>query len=449
MEAWGDAPGGPGDRRILDAMTAILRLEADAQATLQLMPGLASLLSRLRAEPGVRVAVVTRNTPDAVAAFLKLLRTECPELCDFTFDDIITRHHCHVKPDYRLLRDLAQRWGLPEAQLLMVGDSGEDVECGNAAGTATCLLAGGGNETIAGGTAPLPGGVPSFVVSGLPELEDRLARGAGACPPGHGRPPPPQPWDPSIGNAAGRRGGGGPRAPGGKVADESSVQAAVALAALASTDGKLEDSLEQGAPPPGVCFLDDLRGRGFLTTADASFPAMGRAAGGMAASPSTKGDRVLHVGCGAGALTKILASQGLATVGADVDPSAAIARGLQAVACVGPILSEGSLASATTPDAPFGGGSYDVVLVHAVSREIDAPIDPIVVALLVEGWSEIACSLVPGGRAAIEVSVSSREQKWALMTGIWAAGLRVAYASRLVGPGGTRVLRLCAVKPLV
>jgi hypothetical protein len=28
----------------------------------------------------------------------------------------------------------------------MVGDSHEDVECGNAAGTATCLLAGGGNE---------------------------------------------------------------------------------------------------------------------------------------------------------------------------------------------------------------------------------------------------------------------------------------------------------------
>jgi phosphoglycolate phosphatase-like HAD superfamily hydrolase len=29
------------------------------------------------------------------------------------------------------------------ARLLMVGDSLEDVECGNAAGTATCLITGG------------------------------------------------------------------------------------------------------------------------------------------------------------------------------------------------------------------------------------------------------------------------------------------------------------------
>ncbi len=36
-----------------------------------------------------------------------------------------------------------QTWGIDPADMLMVGDSFEDVECGNAAGTATCLVAGG------------------------------------------------------------------------------------------------------------------------------------------------------------------------------------------------------------------------------------------------------------------------------------------------------------------
>ena len=45
-----------------------------------------------------------------------------------------------------------QAWGLPPARLLMVGDSTEDVETGNAAGTATCLIAGGGNELPAPGS---------------------------------------------------------------------------------------------------------------------------------------------------------------------------------------------------------------------------------------------------------------------------------------------------------
>jgi len=41
-----------------------------------------------------------------------------------------------------LLFGVLQSWGLQPGKLLMVGDSLEDVECGNAAGTATCLVAG-------------------------------------------------------------------------------------------------------------------------------------------------------------------------------------------------------------------------------------------------------------------------------------------------------------------
>jgi phosphoglycolate phosphatase-like HAD superfamily hydrolase len=39
----------------------------------------------------------------------------------------------------------------------MVGDSFEDVEVGNAAGTATCLIAGGGNEAPGSNIGPPPG----------------------------------------------------------------------------------------------------------------------------------------------------------------------------------------------------------------------------------------------------------------------------------------------------
>lgn len=39
----------------------------------------------------------------------------------------------------------------------MVGDSFEDVEVGNAAGTATCLVAGGGNEAPGSNIGPPPG----------------------------------------------------------------------------------------------------------------------------------------------------------------------------------------------------------------------------------------------------------------------------------------------------
>lgn len=117
---------------------------------------------------------------------------------------------------------LLQTWGLDPADLLMVGDSFEDVECGNASGTATCLVAGrsctclrtdslsgacaasiaclgfrllvhctftacstrrGASEPAAGGgnekpgtvVLPPPGAVATFTVSGLSELAERLA----------------------------------------------------------------------------------------------------------------------------------------------------------------------------------------------------------------------------------------------------------------------------------
>jgi len=65
------------------------------------------------------------------------------------FSIILTREFRYVKPDKRLLLHVADQWGVDPSSLLMVGDSREDVECGKAAGTGTCLISGGGNELSA------------------------------------------------------------------------------------------------------------------------------------------------------------------------------------------------------------------------------------------------------------------------------------------------------------
>jgi len=180
MESWDE------DSDITRAMDVILELEADACARLSLKEGTVALLLMLR-DLQVPVALVTRNTTSSVDSFFALIGEEWRSV----FSQIMTREYRFVKPDKRLLINVAKGWNLPPETLLMVGDSIEDVECGNAAGTATCHILGGGNEV--GGAAQLPvGAVPTFSVSSLPELQRRLETGnvtsnqahAGEAPPG-------------------------------------------------------------------------------------------------------------------------------------------------------------------------------------------------------------------------------------------------------------------------
>lgn len=166
MEEWRDAG------RVAHAMDIILGLEAEAQRTLQLQPGLQALLEQCVAD-GLRLAIVTRNTNDAVdALFARLGERWRP-----AFAPLLTRHFKYVKPDRRLLLHVAQAWGVPPSQLLMVGDSREDVEIGAICGAATCLIAGGGNETNAAAAAAAIGVTPTFAVRSLGELAERLRAG--------------------------------------------------------------------------------------------------------------------------------------------------------------------------------------------------------------------------------------------------------------------------------
>ena len=131
-----------------------------------------------------------------------------------------------------------QAWGVEPSSLLMVGDSFEDVEVGNAAGTATCLVAGGGNEKPGVVVVTPAGAVATFVVPGLPQLREMLQAGASAGL--------------QLGWPAREAAGEAP-------ADE-------------------------GAPAPGLDFLDWCVGVGALSNGGASFPRMGRYTSGLATS---------------------------------------------------------------------------------------------------------------------------------------------------------------------
>lgn len=89
--------------------------------------------------------MVTRNTPKAVNAFFSLLGGSWRD----RFSQVLTREFKYVKPDRRLLLHVAQNWGIHPSEMLMVGDSKEDVEVGALVGASTCLITGGGNEPFA------------------------------------------------------------------------------------------------------------------------------------------------------------------------------------------------------------------------------------------------------------------------------------------------------------
>lgn len=251
MEGWQRA------ERVRQAFDVIHELEARALTTLQLAPGLEALLQQLE-DDGVKLAIVTRNTPQAVDSLFGLLGEHWRP----RFDPILTRHFQYVKPDRRLLLHVAELWGCSPQDLLMVGDSREDVEIGCTCGSATALIAGGGNEPFVVGS---DGIVPTFTVQSLHDLARRL-----------------QP----------------------------------------TSQAELHALAPPKALPPGIAFLEFLLHRGFLHGASCSYPTMGCAAGGGLVGCSIADERVLHIDCGDGFLTKTLHSHGIRAVGVDTDAAA-------------------------------------------------------------------------------------------------------------------------------
>lgn len=387
MESWGDG------ERIKSSMDFILELEAQASATLTAMPGLLNVLSYLRSMPHVRVGLVTRNTPQSVAAFFEAIGEEWRDV----FDIILTREHQHVKPDKRSLLYFAESWNIPPFRLLMVGDSAEDIETGNAAGTATCMIAGGGNEV--GGAAlapPQAGAVPTFTIKDLMELQSRLeardtALGWGAC-------------------------GSGTLA----MSDLESDDDYEALSSMRS--GRMP-----GAPPPGLDFLDWLLMNGDLTAARCSFPRIDGSRLGI--PPDTHpGDKILHIDCGSGALTKLLFSSGFQVVGASRNLGALTKRGLPGL----PWPEENGNFESFAAEAMSIGGPYDAVIWRQEEDVLGWKVLPL---------KEIAGCLKPQGTLCLEAQVIKEDL-------LEEAGFKILSTQVACDPigGGTQRRRAVAAK---
>ncbi|KAF4809786.1 putative uncharacterized hydrolase [Colletotrichum siamense] len=131
------------------AMESIRQIERTAMASQVAQPGLVELMSYLDSR-GVRKGICTRNFDTPVAHLLgKFLEGSL-------FEPIITRDFRPPKPDPAGILHIAKSWGLvkeapigadgQEAQgdateLIMVGDSIDDMTAGRRAGAATVLLA--------------------------------------------------------------------------------------------------------------------------------------------------------------------------------------------------------------------------------------------------------------------------------------------------------------------
>ncbi|SCU95006.1 LAME_0F10308g1_1 [Lachancea meyersii CBS 8951] len=122
-----------------EANMQIKNVEARAMAEMQPQPGLVALLKYLTVH-GVSTSICTRNLIKPVR---HLILKFVPEECD-RFDHILTREFRPTKPSPDPLLHIAGQLDIKPKNMIMVGDSYDDMACGRAAGCATILVR---NET--------------------------------------------------------------------------------------------------------------------------------------------------------------------------------------------------------------------------------------------------------------------------------------------------------------
>eukprot|EP00455_Lapot_gusevi_P026819 TRINITY_DN2829_c0_g1_i2.p1 TRINITY_DN2829_c0_g1~~TRINITY_DN2829_c0_g1_i2.p1 ORF type:complete len:215 (-),score=38.45 TRINITY_DN2829_c0_g1_i2:13-657(-) len=103
---------------------------------LELNPGALELLQFLQTKR-IRQGIVTRNSPVAVQHFLSYLSQHMPP----PFDPILTRDFAGgFKPSPAPIHHICEGWGISTDQVIMVGDSIDDMLSGHRAGAYTMLL---------------------------------------------------------------------------------------------------------------------------------------------------------------------------------------------------------------------------------------------------------------------------------------------------------------------
>lgn len=160
--------------------------EAAGLARMALREGCREMLEGLAAA-GVHRALLTRNNEAAMAQTVALLAMADP------FSIALSRAFTPVKPHPAAIHHICERWGVRPHDVVMCGDSYDDMACGRAAGATTVLI----------GSPPPADALPhaDFHITTLPQLAAVLESldllppptadgGAGA---GAGAPPPPPP----------------------------------------------------------------------------------------------------------------------------------------------------------------------------------------------------------------------------------------------------------------
>ena len=113
----------------LEKIRVLEEIELQAAMKSELFPGAKEIFGRIN-NHGLRIGILTRNCAQVMTWFLQAF----PEL---QVDHFITREHAPPKPSPQGLHEFSKRWGLAPTELLMVGDSHLDMECGLNAGTKT------------------------------------------------------------------------------------------------------------------------------------------------------------------------------------------------------------------------------------------------------------------------------------------------------------------------
>jgi HAD superfamily hydrolase (TIGR01549 family) len=132
----------------------ILKYEKIAAARTKLNRGARTVLRGLR-QRRLPTALLTRNSRRSVDLVCRRL--------GLTFDIAISREDGPYKPSPEPIRNIARRWGVTPAEVLMVGDYKWDVLCAHNAGAPCAVL-------VADGTVPEWGKNATFVIRRLAEV---------------------------------------------------------------------------------------------------------------------------------------------------------------------------------------------------------------------------------------------------------------------------------------
>jgi len=117
------------ERRRAEAVLAEHERRAAAECVLK--DGAREAIETLRAR-GLKTALLTRNSAQSVRTVLERFGLE--------FDCCLSREDAEPKPSPEAVLQIAQRFGVPPQEVLMVGDYVFDVQAGRAAGARTVFV---------------------------------------------------------------------------------------------------------------------------------------------------------------------------------------------------------------------------------------------------------------------------------------------------------------------